>query len=277
MNRTASSALKARASSSASLMIDLAPASPARGGTRRPPDAGPGDRATFIRSMRQCSAASEISGSSSATCAATPSASASANAAQLGRQRLVVVGDLRSRTLPHVAERQRGRPPTDRASAARLHGRGARSVPAGACRLPAAHGRSCRAALRRAARSSVAISTAAAAASRPLLSGVRPRPHLGLLVGQRRQHAERHRHAGGQRPPRQCRACAASAMYSKCIVSPLIRQPRQMTASKRPLSASRCAAIGISNAPGHAHDRDVVVADVGLGERARARQPAARR
>ena len=43
---------------------------------------------------------------------------------------------------------------------------------------------------------------------------------------------------------------AASAMYSKCIVSPLIRQPRQMTASKRPLSASRCAAIGSSNAPG---------------------------
>src|SRR5262249_40413663 len=43
---------------------------------------------------------------------------------------------------------------------------------------------------------------------------------------------------------------AASAMYSKCIVSPLIRQPRQTIASYSPLSPSRCAVIGISNAPG---------------------------
>ena len=42
----------------------------------------------------------------------------------------------------------------------------------------------------------------------------------------------------------------AAAMYSKCIVSPLITQPRQMMASKRPVSARRRAMTGISNAPG---------------------------
>ena len=40
------------------------------------------------------------------------------------------------------------------------------------------------------------------------------------------------------------------AMYSKCIVSPLITHPRQMMASKRPVSARRRAATGISKAPG---------------------------
>src|SRR4029450_1733864 len=39
-------------------------------------------------------------------------------------------------------------------------------------------------------------------------------------------------------------------MYSKCGVSPRIRQPRQTTASNRPLSAACCADSGISNAPG---------------------------
>jgi hypothetical protein len=39
-------------------------------------------------------------------------------------------------------------------------------------------------------------------------------------------------------------------MYSKCGVSPRMTQPRHTTASKRPLSAARCAASGISKAPG---------------------------
>src|SRR5580693_340215 len=43
---------------------------------------------------------------------------------------------------------------------------------------------------------------------------------------------------------------AADAMYSKCAVAPLIKQPRQTTAAKRPCSAACLAANGISNDPG---------------------------
>ena len=39
-------------------------------------------------------------------------------------------------------------------------------------------------------------------------------------------------------------------MYSKCIVSPLMTQPMQITASKRPVFAARSAATGISKDPG---------------------------
>jgi hypothetical protein len=49
----------------------------------------------------------------------------------------------------------------------------------------------------------------------------------------------------------------AEEMYSKCGVSPRIRQPRQITASKRPLSPACCAASGISKAPG---TRTIVIA-----------------
>ena len=55
--------------------------------------------------------------------------------------------------------------------------------------------------------------------------------------------------------------CAhAEAMYSKCGVAPLIRHPRQTTAPTRPVSATRCAAIGILESARHAQDFDVAAA-----------------
>lgn len=47
------------------------------------------------------------------------------------------------------------------------------------------------------------------------------------------------------------RTCVtASAMYSKCMVSPLIKQPTQMTASTRELSIKHLAPNGSSYEPG---------------------------
>src|SRR6185503_802245 len=78
MKRTESSALNDRASSSASLMITLPGVS---GSCRNSKTASRriSRSSTFIRSIRQCSAASTISGSISATCSAVPVASDVAN------------------------------------------------------------------------------------------------------------------------------------------------------------------------------------------------------
>ena len=68
---------------------------------------------------------------------------------------------------------------------------------------------------------------------------------------------------------------AAAAMYSKCIVSPLIRQPRQITASNRPVSASVQRGHRNLEGAGHVDERDVLVVDAGLQQR-RARPSAGR-
>ena len=62
--------------------------------------------------------------------------------------------------------------------------------------------------------------------------------------------------------------CAhADAMYSKCGVAPLIRQPRQTTPATRPVSAMRCGGHRDLERAGHAQHFDVAVGQARLRER----------
>ena len=103
------------------------------------------------------------------------------------------------------------------------------------------------------ARNSDAISTAARATSAPLLASpgrARSRACSSVsVVSTPKATGTPESSATRERP-----CDTASAMYSKCMVSPLMRQPRHTTASKRPDSARRWAVTGSSKAPGHAHD-----------------------
>src|ERR1043165_8500607 len=98
-------------------------------------------------------------------------------------------------------------------------------------------------------RKSFAISSAAAAASRPLFPAPAPERSTACssvsVVSTPKAIG-----TPGAEAARAMPCVAASAMYSKCIVSPLMRQPRQTTASNSPLSPRRWAVIGISKAPG---------------------------
>ena len=177
------------------------------------------------------------------------------------RQRLVRRRPVRPERLPHLGHRTPCRPPTGRASAPRPRARDG-ATPLGA--------RCGRAPLRAAPSLARPVSlehrgTASPSRRRPAPLPApccrrRRRPLHRLLLGERRQHAERHRHAGRRRRLHDARATPPSAMYSKCIVSPLIRQPRQMTASKRPVSASAQRGDRNLERAGHAHERDVLVA-----------------
>ena len=93
----------------------------------------------------------------------------------------------------------------------------------------------------------------------PLVAGAVAGPLHRLLLGHRRQHAERHRYAGRGGRLHDARATAASAMYSKCIVSPLIRQPRQTMASYVAAFGQTLRGDRNLERAGHAHDREVVI------------------
>src|SRR5581483_5262937 len=94
-----------------------------------------------------------------------------------------------------------------------------------------------------------AISNAASAASRPLLSGPSPArasaSSTEFVVSTPSAIGTPVAAAPAVRP-----WATAEQMYSKCGVSPRITHPRQTIAWNRPVSAACCAAIGISKAPG---------------------------
>src|SRR5215471_18059162 len=95
----------------------------------------------------------------------------------------------------------------------------------------------------------LAISTAAVAASHPLLSGPSPArasaSSMEFVVSTPNAIGTRVAAAAAVKP------CAtADAMNSMCGVSPLIRQPRHTIASNWPPSAACRAATGTSNEPG---------------------------
>src|SRR4029077_19083577 len=95
----------------------------------------------------------------------------------------------------------------------------------------------------------VAISTAATAASQPLLAGPSPARSMASST----EFVVKTPNAIGT-PVAAAAAVmpcdTAELMYSKCAVAPRMRQPRQITASNFALSAAWCAASVISNAPG---------------------------
>src|SRR5436853_2580082 len=114
-------------------------------------------------------------------------------------------------------------------------------------------------------RKSFAISSAAAAASRPLFPAPGPERSTACssvsVVSTPKAIGTPVAEAARAMP-----SAAASAMYSKCIVSPLMRQPRQTTASNSPLSPRRWAVSGISKAPG---TRSTVSASAGTSASAK--------
>ena len=110
----------------------------------------------------------------------------------------------------------------------------------------------------------------------PFVAGTAPRALHRLLVGQRRQHAERHRHTGRRR-------CLHDAVRSRLgnvfeVHRVALDQAAEaddrvvLAALGQPLRGDRDL-----EGAGHANDRDVLVAHRRLGERARARPAAGRR
>ena len=232
-----------------------------RAATRRPPSAGSADRGPPSAPGRQRSAVSAISGSiaSSRSTVSRASAVAKSRRSSAGGS---AFGHCRSKNVAARLARCRAcRSPTDRGSAAPPRGPDGEDPSA-----PVPSPRS-------------SASPAASAARQPPPSRS-PRPPLRApccRCPRRRapapprpssSSARRTTSARRSRPPPSVSPCAtADEMYSKCGVSPRIRQPRQTIASNRPLSAACCAASGISKAPG---TRTTVTSrrrDAGRGQR----------
>ena len=142
--------------------------------------------------------------------------------------------DSRPRTCENLFDIAAGRLPTDRASARRPGARddACDACPRCRCRRRSYVNAACAAGWR-SVRCSVAISTAATAASQPLLPGPSPARSSAssteLVVSTPKVIGTPVAAAASVMP------CAhADAMYSKCGVSPRIRQPRQTTAAKCP-------------------------------------------
>src|ERR1019366_8864615 len=143
---------------------------------------------------------------------------------------------------PHDPRRC-ARPPSDTGSAASPRARGAGGPRAhAACQLA-------RDGWRAGCAPTLSIWSAAAAASLPLFDGPSPARSIASsteLVFSTPNVIGTPVAADAEVSP----LATADAMYSKCGVAPRMTQPRQTTASYPPLSAARCAAIGISKAPG---------------------------
>ena len=219
---------------------------------------------TAMRSTRQFCACAAISASISGDPLDRAAHEAVGERAQRPRRlRRPVVRRPVGRRSPRAG--RSGRSPTGRASAAPLPAR---------VRVPRAIGAASSAACRRAAGGTAPPSRrAAAAASHPLLSRPLDRALLGLFPRVGRQHAERHRHAG---VPRGLLDAVRDRreMYSKCGVAPRITQPRQTTASNRPVSAAPRGLRQLERA-GDLEHLDVVSADAALRPAPRARRRAA--
>ena len=239
---------------------DGAAASPGRAATRTTAMRRIRRSSTAIRSRRQCSAVSAMSASIASSRATVSRASAVANARRASAGAVRVRPLLARRTSRRRGRRPRGRLRTGRASAARPPGAVPRSFRARGAAQRGEDRAHSRRRVRRCDRGraiTVAISTAATAASQPLLAGpstARSSASSAELVVSTPNVIGTPVAAAAAVSP-----CAtADAMYSKCGVAPRIRQPRQTTASNRPAGGGLLRGRRDLERPRHADHGDVV-------------------